>query len=174
MSRKIDYAELGNAFAFVGTHDPTPYEIGELSSDILRKRYRELFATVDLHELATRLLAWIRVNAPLDAPMDIQDQVAWAETGLYELLERGAIRQVVQTPEATADLQKLEVAVAKSGLRPAPAAVAAADDELPVPVDPIDSCAADFRVLSSSSFRAKWMTRDTRAVYEQAVNSGRI
>jgi hypothetical protein len=124
MSNILDSQSIGEAFAFVGTRNPSPEEIGGLSADIFQSRYKELCATLDMDELGARLFAWVRVNAPIaDGPMSIPDQVSWAEYGVLTLFERGVLKPTVETPESRRDLEKLRIAVGKSGLRPAPATV---------------------------------------------------
>lgn len=165
-----------SAFAFVGTRNPSPQEIGELSADIFRTKYRELCAVVDMDELAGRLFAWTRLNAPLDVPLSISDQVAWAETAVYELLERGMIKPLLETPESCADLQKLSAAVGKSGLRATPtvSAPVVEPSAATAVVDPIDECASDFKNLCSSDFRQRWLTPTKRHIYDRAVASGKV
>jgi hypothetical protein len=159
----------------LGKGDIGPKETGQLCAEMLQHKYCELFAALDLDELARALFAWVRLYAITGAELSLDDQLAWGETGLFELLQRGAIKLVIQTPEANADLQKLQAAVTKANLRPQtqPAAEPAPVAEPPA-LDPTDECVNDFKTLPSGDFRLKWLKPSTRHIYEAAVAGGRI
>lgn len=165
----VDYSPfaIGGGKVNVG-----PYDIGLLVADLFQHKYRELMAVLDAEEFAKKLLSWVRLHGPQEQ-LSMEEQLAWAEIATLELLQRGAVKPVIETPYSTADIRKLEAAVAKANLRPAPVAIA--DPEpVAVPADPVDECARNFRVLSSGEFRAKWMTPSNRPVFDEAVRQGRI
>jgi hypothetical protein len=160
----------------LGKGDISAREAGELAAEMLQIKYAELFAVLDVDDLAKRLFAWIRLHhvPTTDSELSIDDQLAWAETGIHELVQRGAIKLVVETPEAAADLRKLEGAVRQADLRTKPEPVAEPAPVAETPADPVDQCARDFRELVSSDFRMKWLRPDTREVYERACAMGVI
>jgi hypothetical protein len=158
-------------------HDPTPDEIGHLNASLFQNKYRELFATLDMAEVGGRLYSWVRVNAPMDSPLSIKDQLAWSELAVLELIERGVIKQIVQTPEADADLQKLQAAVSEAGLRPAPARVAQAIPERGVPSEAeLDDLAVQEWRLSPVADVKKHMRQDSafKSRVESLMAAGRI
>jgi len=160
-------------------HTPTPNEIGALVGSALLTKWRELFAVFVLSraDVAAKLLAYARINMPQEPSDDIRLLVAQGSLVLLTLIERGVLKFALDPlpEEAAAALAELQRAVTASGLRPE-APVTAAAEVIPVApvVDHTDECAADFINLCSSDFRAKWMNRNTRAIYDQACAEGKI
>jgi hypothetical protein len=164
------------AFGFTGfTVNPSPLgkgdigaqETGALTAELLQDRYRELFAVIDVNELGKALMAWFRLHAPMNGEVSITKQIEWGETAIYELLERGALRIIVQTPDVEADLEKLAAAVAKSNLRPQPS------DELvqtestgPTEAELDAAVINDWKTLLTSEIRSR--CRD--AAYKQRLD----
>ena len=147
---------------FTNAHDPSPAEIGELSADVLRHRYAELFALLDMDKVACGLYSWVRINVDVSKPLSIPEQLAQSELAILTLLERGVIRPAIpleSAPEALAQFENLQQAVRKSGLRPDPAPAATAVEEIvdtqPTEADQDAAAIQFYRVNPTSEVKAR-------------------
>lgn len=101
------------------------------------------------------------------------------ELSFVTLVEKNALKriQLVESwpPEATAEYARMRRSVVAPKVADAPPVAATVPVEPVVRETPIETCCREFRELSSSAWKTKWLkNRNNRSIADQAVAEGRI
>jgi len=174
---------IGDMFVAVATKvDGGKYERNKraVDQDVLNdflSRNSELFAAFNesRQQVSQKLVAFSRINVVTDEPGVPSAKRAGdiADSALLTLIDRGVLTFAIETAESKAALEDLKQRVERAGLRPPttlPPQIATAEAE-PV-VNPVDQCAADYIRHPNNLFKAKWLTKENRTIYDTACQQG--